>query len=60
MLKDFMERIKKMGKVDGTPDRFQIRDSKGNLTILDFLTETGDGDNNVSDESFKHDKSYQK
>ena len=49
-----------MGKEDGALDKIQIGDAKGNLKILDFFTEIGDDDSNVSDESFKHDKSYQK
>ena len=60
MLADFMDRINKMGKEDNAPDGIQIGDAEENLTILDFLTETGDDDSNASDESFKHEKSYQK
>ena len=60
MLADFMDRINKMGKEDNSPDRIQIGDGEGYLTILDFLTEVRDDDSNASDESFKHDKSYKK
>ena len=60
MLADFMDRINKMGKEDNVPDGIQIGDVEGNLTILYFLKEAGDDDINASDESFKHNKSYQK
>ena len=50
----------KLGLEDGQPDGIQNGDAQGRLTILGFLMGAGNDDSNTSDESFKHNKSYQK
>lgn len=54
------QRLTQMGEEDHQLQAIQIGNSHENLTMLHFMTNSGEDDSNTSDEDLKYDDCYQK